>query len=285
MAGEIEGKERRAREILRSCAGALVSYSGGVDSTLLAVLAREVLGERMAAVHLSSPLQSPRERARAIELAENLGLPLEVLEVDELSVPGLVHNPRERCYLCKRYRLAVLARAAREKGFASVLDGSNADDASLHRPGRRALAEGGAVSPLEEAGMTKAEVRELARSLGLPNWEQPPRPCLATRFPYGAELSPELLRRVDEAEAELEGMGIREARVRLDGPRTARLEIAPDELPAWEGEEARERLAKKLRGVGFRRILLDLEGYRSGSMDAGGGARRCLTLWEEEGAS
>lgn len=285
MGGEIAGKARKLREILGSYGGALVSYSGGVDSTLLAVIAREVLGEGMAAAFISSPLQSGRELARAVELAAGLGFPLAVVETDELSLPGMADNPPERCYICKRHRLEVLEAIARDRGLAAVLDGSNADDAAMRRPGRRAIEERGAAAPLEEAGLTKAEVRELARTMGLPNWDQPSRPCLATRIPYGAELRGELLRLVDEAEAELQGLGIRQVRVRLDVPGEARLEIGADELPAWVGEGNRERLLEKLVGLGFHRILLDLDGYRSGGMDEDVRTRRCLTLYDGEKAS
>jgi pyridinium-3,5-biscarboxylic acid mononucleotide sulfurtransferase len=161
----------------------------------------------------------------------------------------------------------LIGEVARAGGWDTVMDGSNADDARGHRPGRRASRELGGVSPFEEAGLTKPEIRELARDLGLPNWNAPSRPCLATRFPYGMELQPQLIRMVDEAEEELESMGLREFRVRMDNPYEARIEVAEAEMSIVIEKDNRSRLVKKLRGLGLRRILLDLEGYRSGSMD------------------
>lgn len=282
MSNGLEEKLHKLKGILRSYPSALVSYSGGVDSTLLATLAREILGDRMAAIILVSPLLPPRELDRAERVAASLGLPLKVIEADELSLPGFRNNPPDRCYLCKRYRLTILREKALAGGWEMVMDGSNADDAALHRPGRRAAAEIGALSPLEEAGLSKPEIRALARNLGLPNWDAPSRPCLATRFTYGMELERYLIQRVDAAEEELEGMGVRQVRVRMEAPDEARIEVGADELGTVTGKDNRTRLVKKLKALGFRRITLDLEGYRSGSMDGAGGAGRYRTLYTAE---
>jgi uncharacterized protein len=278
MSNELEGKLRSVREYLRSRPSVLVCYSGGVDSTLLAVLAHQELGDKMAAITVASPLLPPRELERARNVAVSLGFSLKVIEGDELSIPGFANNPPDRCYLCKRYRLSLIGEVAKAGDWDTVMDGSNADDARGHRPGRRASIELGGVSPFEDAGLTKSEIRTLDRDLGLPNWDAPSRPCLATRFPYGMELRPQLIQRVDEAEEELESMGLREFRVRLDSPDEARIEAGEDDMGIFLEKDNRSRLVKKLRGLGFHRVLLDLEGYRSGSMDEAGASGQRQTL-------
>ncbi|MBN2025984.1 MAG: ATP-dependent sacrificial sulfur transferase LarE [Actinobacteria bacterium] len=282
MDDSLEGKLLRLREMLASFPSALVAYSGGVDSTFLAQQAHTVLGERMKAVIVASPLLPPRELERAKTVAGSLGFPLEVVEADELSLPGFEHNPPDRCYICKRFRLGLLREMAREQGWDAVLEGSNLDDAGTHRPGRLASAELGASSPLEDAGLSKDDIRALAREAGLPNWDAPSRPCLATRFPYGMTLEPELISRLDAAEEVLEGLGLRQLRVRLDAPDAARIEVGADELRLLDDKDKRESLVKKLRGLGFRRIMLDLEGYRSGSMDESSHARNYRTLYDAD---
>jgi len=281
MEAELESKLDVVRGIIGDLASALVAYSGGVDSTLVAHLAREALGDRMLAVVVASPLQPPRELTRAISVAKRLDLPLEIAEADEISLPGFEDNPPERCYLCKKLRLELLRGMADRRGYEAILEGSNLDDASSHRPGMRASLELGALSPLEKAGLRKAEVRAAARELGLPNWDAPSRPCLATRFPYGMILDRGLIARVDAAEEWLEKLGIRQLRVRVEGPREARIEVEPEDMQLLRGEEMRERLVKKFRGLGFRRVRLDLEGFRSGSMDEEGRERKCEELYDE----
>lgn len=277
----MESKLDVARGIIAELPSAIVSYSGGVDSTLVAFLAREVLGNRMLAVTVASPLLPRRDLTSAIAVAKRLALPFEMVEADEMSLPGFEDNPRERCYLCKRFRLELLGGMARERGYAALLEGSNLDDASLHRPGRKARLELGAKSPLEEAGLSKREVRAAARELGLPNWDAPARPCLATRFPYGMALDRALLAKVEVAEEWLESLGVRQLRVRVDGPGEARIEVEQSDFARLRGEETRESLVKKFRGLGFKRILLDLEGFRSGSMDEAGRERKCEVLYSE----
>jgi pyridinium-3,5-biscarboxylic acid mononucleotide sulfurtransferase len=283
MDAYLEGKLLGLRDILASFESAIVSYSGGVDSTLLAFLAREVLGERMRAVTFASPLLPPRELDRAANVAASLDFHLQVIETDELSLPGLENNPPDRCYACKRFRLQLLRDMATEEGWEAVLEGNNLDDLGMHRPGRRASRELSASSPLEEAGLGKADVRNLARELGLPNWDAPSRPCLATRFPYGMGLERDLLRTVDTAEEALEAMGVRELRVRVEARDAVRLEIGEREMPLLDEKDRRDRLVAKLRALGLRQVKLDLEGFRSGSMDEGRSAGRCSILYIETG--
>ncbi|WP_287154988.1 ATP-dependent sacrificial sulfur transferase LarE [Candidatus Solincola tengchongensis] len=281
MDGELKAKQLRLWEILESIPSAAVAYSGGVDSTLLSHLARQAMGDRMLAVLISSPLMPPRETERAIRISGELGFPLQVAESNELTLEGFPDNPRDRCYLCKKHRLILLRSLASSRGLEAIMDGGNADDALVYRPGRRAAREEGCLSPLEEAGFTKRDIRLLARELGLPNWNAPSRPCLATRFPYGARLSREAIWRVDAAEEFLEGLGWHEFRVRLEGPEWARIEAGEEETSSLARGENRSTTERKFRELGFRRLDLDLEGYRSGSMDRGGQRRKVLTIFRD----
>jgi uncharacterized protein len=282
MKESLELKRERIIEVLRPLSSAMVSYSGGVDSTLVAALAHQILQESMLAVIVESPLHPPRELAKAKETARALGLPLQSMEVHEISIPDFKDNPPRRCYLCKKHRLTFLKKKASAEGWDAVLDGSNADDAAMHRPGGKALKELGVISPLQTAGLVKSDIRALAKKLALPNWDTPSHPCLATRFPYGMELSTDLLKRVDAAEEMLEGIGLRQVRVRLQAPDQALIEVERGEMARLYEKDNQNQVVKKLRGLGFRRILLDEDGYRSGSMDEQGRPKRCRTLYSAE---
>jgi uncharacterized protein len=282
MKESLELKHESIKEVLRPLPTALVAYSGGIDSTLVAVLAHQTLQEGMLAVIVESPLHPPRELARARETARALGFPLQSMEVHEISKPEFKDNPEERCYLCKRHRFTLLSKKAAAEGWAAVLDGTNADDDAMHRPGEKALEELGVISPLRIAGLTKSDIRTLAKKLALPNWDAPSRPCLATRFPYGMELSTDLLKRVDAAEEALEDIGVRQVRVRLQDPDQAIIEVDRGEMARLYEKDSQNQAVKKLRGLGFRRILLDEEGYRGGSMDEPDRPRRCRTLYSAE---
>jgi uncharacterized protein len=244
---------------------AVVAYSGGVDSALVAVVAHRVLGERMVAVTAHSPSMPPRERDEAAALAAEVGFPHRVMATHELDNPAYAANPANRCYFCKDELFTRLGGLARELGFAAMLDGFNADDRHDHRPGHQAALDHGAASPLAEAGLGKAEVRALARHLGLRVWDRPAAPCLASRIPYGTPVTPEVLARIEAAEQVLRGLGLMGGRVRHHGD-VARVEVPPDQL-AWAFSH-REALVSGVKAAGYAFVALDLEGYRMGSLNA-----------------
>lgn len=250
---------------LASLESVLVAYSGGVDSTLLAVAAHAVLGERAAAVLAVSDVAPEGEIAAARALASDLGLTLIEVETSELVDPAFRENGPDRCYHCKTELFDLLVRVARARGLEHVADGSNVDDLSDHRPGRRAALEQGVVSPLQDAGLTKSDIRQLARTLGLPNWDRPSMACLASRIPFGTPITEERLAAVASAEQGLRELGLHQVRVRAHGD-VARVEVAPGELErAWT---LRVDMADAVRAAGFPFVSLDLEGYRTGSMNA-----------------
>ncbi len=243
----------------------LVAYSGGVDSTLLAFCAHAVLGDRCKAVLATSDTYPTREIEYARDLAHQLGFNLLEVDTYELADPRFAANPIDRCYYCKSELFTLLMRVAEVNGLSYVADGANADDRSDHRPGARAAAECEVLSPLQEVGMTKQDIRDLARELGLPNWDKPSMACLASRFPYGQEITTESLERVGKAEIALRELGLRQFRVRAHND-VARLEVDRAELDgAWAQREA---IVAALKDAGFVWAALDLEGYRSGSLNA-----------------
>jgi pyridinium-3,5-biscarboxylic acid mononucleotide sulfurtransferase len=263
-------------EMLVPYGSALVAFSGGVDSSLaLAVAARALPQRRVLAVTSNNETYLPSELDLAREFAESLGVEHLVVNTRELDDPNYASNPTNRCYFCKSTLYSDLAKLAEEKGYACVVDGANKDDEGDYRPGRKAARELGVVSVLSAAGMTKAEVRGLARHLGLPTWDKPALACLSSRFPYGQEITPEKLSQVARAEEFLRKEGFRQVRVRHHGE-IARLEVGPDEME--RAFALREEISTELKEAGFLYVALDLSGYAPGSLNAALGRKKKRTL-------
>jgi pyridinium-3,5-biscarboxylic acid mononucleotide sulfurtransferase len=251
---------------LAKLGSACVSFSGGADSSLVLAAAARALGsERVVAYTAVSATYLPEELDTARRLAAGLGVPHVVVETHEFDEPAFTSNPRERCYFCKRELVAELRRVADEHGCAALVDGANLDDLGDHRPGMKATAEAGVRHPLLEAGIGKAQVRRLARHLGLPTWDAPQQACLASRIPYGEPITVEKLAAVAAAERVLRELGFRQCRVRHHGA-VARVEVEPHEVARAAGE-ARAAIVAGLHAAGFTYVTLDLEGFRSGSMN------------------
>ena len=266
--------EERLRELEAVVAphgSALVAFSGGVDSSLaLAVAARALPKERVLAVTSNNETYLPSELDLAREFGTSLGVEHLIINTRELDNPGYASNPTNRCYFCKSTLYSDLGRMANERGYGCVVDGANADDEGDYRPGRKAAKELGVVSPLSIAGVGKAEVRELAKHLGLPSWDKPALACLSSRFPYGQEITPEKLSQVARAEEFLRKEGFRQVRVRHHGE-IARLEVGPDEME--RAFALREEISTELKEAGFLYVALDLSGYAPGSLNAALGRR------------
>lgn len=262
----MEEKLKKLKGILKEMGSVLIAYSGGVDSTFLLKVARDVLGEKVMAVTALSPTYPREETGEAKKIARELEVKHLLIETRELEDPNFSSNPPGRCYYCKKELFFQLKELAKEKGFFWVADGSNLDDTGDFRPGMQAARELEIRSPLKEAGLTKAEIRELSRRMGLPTWKKPSSACLASRFPYGMRIKEEDLKRVDEGERFLRNLGISQVRVRHYKD-TARIEVNPEELTRLVENHCREKVVKKFKQLGYTYITVDLEGYRSGSMN------------------
>lgn len=257
-------KQSRLKALLRGTNGIAVAFSGGVDSTFLLAAAQEVLGDRVLAVTAQSCSFPKRELEETIAFCSSRGIRQIVVQTEEMQLEAYRQNPKNRCYHCKRELFSKILQIAAENSIAVVAEGSNLDDLGDYRPGLTAVAELGVRSPLREAALTKDEIRQLSQEMGLPTWDKPSFACLASRVPYGEEISVKKLGMVERAEQLLLGLGFRQMRVRIHG-NIARIEVLPEDFEALLCQ--REQILTAFRSFGFSYICMDLQGYRTGSMN------------------
>jgi uncharacterized protein len=267
-ANPLEAKLAHLRDFFRPLPSVMVAFSGGVDSTFVLKVAHETIGDRVLALTTTSPTMPDDDRLSALEMARLIGARHLVIESNELEIPGYARNPIDRCYLCKHNLFTVCEAKAHELQIEEIVDGLNLDDLHDYRPGIKAASEKRVRHPLVEAGMSKSDIRELSRAMGLPTWDRPASPCLSSRFPYGTTITPDGLRQVEQGERILHAMGFRVARVRFHGE-VARLEVEADEIARLLEPLTRATIDRELKQLGFRFVTVDLKGFRSGSLNEG----------------
>ena len=263
---EVEDKLSKLKEIVSKLESVVVAFSGGVDSTLVAKVCYDTLRDNSMAVTARSETYPDFEFKESQKLAREIGIKHLVVDTSELAIEGFANNPPERCYFCKTELFGKLKQIAKEHGFLNVADGANLDDTQEFRPGLKASKELNVRSPLKEAGLKKEDIRKVSKLLNLPNWNKPAYACLSSRFPYGQSITEEKISMVSEAETYLRGLGLIQFRVRHHET-IARIEILPEDIHILTNSPVREELTVKFKKIGFTYVTLDLEGYRSGSMN------------------
>lgn len=262
----MDAKLEQLQDTLRGVGKVLVAFSAGVDSTFLLKMAHMILGDYAIALTASSATAPPGELAAAQEFATSLGIRHIILDSHELANPSFTQNPVNRCFFCKDELYRICREKADHLGIATIVDGTNLDDLRDHRPGLKAAKEWGVRHPLVEAEMTKDDIRRYSRALNLPTWDKPSSPCLSSRFPYGTEINFERLNQIGACELLMKDLGFREFRVRYHGD-LARIEVAQEEFHRWFDKNTRDTVVQKFKQVGFHYVSLDLQGYRTGSMN------------------
>ena len=266
LSRKLKSKYHAVENILKEMGSVAVAFSGGVDSTLLLKIANKVLSEKALAIYAESPLQPEREKNEVMNFADKLGVKLISFQIDELKHDAFKSNPPNRCYYCKSLIFTKIGELAKKNNFEFVVDGSNHDDYNDFRPGARALKERGVRSPLQEAGLTKDEIRELSRHLDLPTWDKDALACLATRIPYGEAVTEEKLRMIDRAEEVLINNGFRNVRARFYGD-TVSVEVRHDQIKLFSDKSLYNQILAEMKSIGFSKMNIDPKGYRQGSLN------------------
>lgn len=262
----IEQKFARLRDILKEMQHVIVAYSGGVDSAFLLKVAVDVLGNDAYGVLAVSPTYPSSEYDKAKDLANKIGAKLRIINTREIENEDFVNNPVNRCYFCKSELFNEITRIAKKENLKNMVDGSNYDDLGDHRPGKKALQELNVRSPLQEAELTKNEIRELSKRFGLPTWNKEELACLSSRFPYGEKIEIDKLRMVDQAENFLRDLGFRNIRARHQG-KTMKIEVAPQDIKRFFDDDIRQKVISEIKNIGYTYVTVDLEGYRRGSLN------------------